>query len=158
VPEGGEEAAELAARGAEGIVADLAKKSFSEAERVGVDITEDATEAAGKDAAKDIDGYASPAELARTHEIGGNRSSKNVQEIMNSMRSDGYQGDPISVYEHDGQKYVVDGHHRLAAAKRVGLKQIPFTKVGLPFRGYRTLDDVLEAVPPDNLRNKGRPF
>ena len=156
--EGGEEAAKVVSEAASGIVDDLAKKAFTEAEHLGVEVTEDATTTATRDVAKDIDGYANPRELARTHEIGGNRSSKNVREIMDSLRDEGWKGDPISVVEHDGQKYVVDGHHRLAAAKRVGFDQIPYKKVDLPFRGYRTLDDVLEAVPPDNLRYKGRPF
>lgn len=56
-----EEAAELVAKGAEGIVADLAKKSFSEAETVGADVvedvakdaTEDVTTAAGRTLARD---------------------------------------------------------------------------------------------------------
>jgi hypothetical protein len=54
VAEGEEEAAQLAARAAEGIVADLAKTSFKEAETVGADVTEDAAKTAAEDAGKDV--------------------------------------------------------------------------------------------------------
>jgi len=47
---------------------------------------------------------------------------------------------------------------RRAAAIRAGLDQVPHKLVSLPFKGYRTLDDVLGFVRPDNLRYKGRPF
>ena len=42
-----------------------------------------------------------------------------------------------------GTKYVVDGHHRLQAAKDLKLKNIPIEKVSLPYKGYKTIDDLL---------------
>jgi hypothetical protein len=46
----------------------------------------------------------------------------------------------------------------VAAARRAQLDEVPYHRVDLPFRGYRRIDDLLEQVPPDNLRHKGRPF
>lgn len=133
-------------------IASVGKKEFgsSSAGAGTADIT--------RDASRDIDGYASPRDLERTHEIGGNSSSKNVAKIRDSMAADGWQGEPVSVLEHDGKKYLLDGHHRRAAAIRAGLDQVPYKLVNLPFKGYQTLDDVLGFVRPDNLRYKGRPF
>ncbi len=37
----------------------------------------------------------------------------------------------------------VNGHHRLLAAKRSGLTEMPIEKVELPYVGYRTIDDLL---------------
>lgn len=158
-----EEEAQLAARAGEIIIDKAAKDVFEDAEKVAArDATKDLTQDAGKDltqdAGKDIDGWANPRDLERTHEIGGNSSSKNVVKIRDSMAADGWQGGPVSVLEHDGKKYLLDGHHRRAAAIRAGLDQVPYKTVSLPFRGYQTLDDVLTYVSPDNLRLKGRPF
>lgn len=47
----------------------------------------------------------------------------------------------------DGQKYIVDGHHRALAAKELGLTDVPIQQVQLPFKDYKTLRDVLL---PDN--------
>lgn len=37
----------------------------------------------------------------------------------------------------------VDGHHRLRAAKQLGLDKIPTQKVSLPYKGYKTINDLL---------------
>ncbi len=154
-----EEEAELAAKAGEMIISKAAKDVFEDADKVvAEDVTKDVTQDAARDAGKDVDGWANPRDLQRTHDIGGNSSSKNVMKIRDSMAADGWQGDPVSVLEHDGQKYLLDGHHRRAAAIRAGLDQVPYKTVQLPFRGYQTLDDVLGFVGPDNLRYKGRPF
>lgn len=44
--------------------------------------------------------------------------------------------------EVNGQKYVVDGHHRLRAAKDLGMKEVPVEKVELPYKGYKTIEDL----------------
>ena len=49
---------------------------------------------------------------------------------------------PIKFVEHDGQRYVVDGHHRLRAAKQAGVKEVPVQEVDLPYAGYKTLNDL----------------
>jgi ParB-like chromosome segregation protein Spo0J len=37
------------------------------------------------------------------------------------MAKDGWQGDPIEVFEHMNSRYVINGHHRVAAAKKAGI-------------------------------------
>jgi hypothetical protein len=168
--EGGKAAEHEAAKAAEGVVAKVAKDGLREAaEDTGQAAEQSAAKAAEEEAAKKAeqnavedavrpDGFARPSELERTHEIGGNASSRRVVEIRDSLAREGWKGNPVSIVEHDGWKYVVDGHHRLAAARRAGVEQIPYKVVELPFRGYRTLDDVLEVPPADNLRHKGKRF
>ncbi len=46
---------------------------------------------------------------------------------------------------HNGKKYVVDGHHRLAAAKRAGFDSVPAVERQLPINGYKTASDLLDG-------------
>ncbi|MEY9212455.1 ParB N-terminal domain-containing protein [Thermobifida halotolerans] len=92
----------------------------------------------------DPDGWSSPFDLERTHPIGGNASSKLVRKITESMRNGRWQGGPISVVENDGRRFIVDGHHRTAAAKRAGI-DVPYKIVDLPHKGYSGMDDVMES-------------
>jgi len=62
-----------------------------------------------------------------------------------------WEQSPISVVRHEGTTYVLDGHHRLAAAKWVGLDRVgvndvtdELTSVG--FRGYKDMADVLDTA------------
>lgn len=59
------------------------------------------------------------------------------------LQKDGVVKETIKYVEHNGQKYIVDGHHRARAAKELGFKVVPVEKVELPFKGYNTIDDVL---------------
>lgn len=74
------------------------------------------------------------------------------------MRTNGWQGDPITVIESGGEFYILDGHHRIAAARRVGGFEIPYrtiTEADLPRFGYRIILEVIEAsgnAPPNRLR------
>ena len=69
--------------------------------------------------------------------MGRNRMNALVRDI----KANGMQ-QPIQFVEHNGTRYVVNGHHRLAAAKRLGLKEVPVEEVTLPFGGYKTPADL----------------
>ena len=50
--------------------------------------------------------------------------------------------DPIKYVKYKRRNYVVDGHHRLQAAKSLGLKKVPAIEVSLPYKGYSSYDDL----------------
>jgi hypothetical protein len=58
---------------------------------------------------------------------------------------------PLSVVVHGGTTYVVDGHHRLAAARLANLEQVSVDNVTATllergFLGYRDMDDVIRSA------------
>ncbi|WP_435037268.1 RHS repeat-associated core domain-containing protein [Pseudomonas neuropathica] len=60
-----------------------------------------------------------PHSVKRTHAIMGKNSTKRVEKIRDQMRAGGYDVSyPIDVAEHQGTFYILDGHHRAAAAKQ----------------------------------------
>jgi ParB-like chromosome segregation protein Spo0J len=61
--------------------------------------------------------------------------------LKQSIAKDGIR-DPIRYVEANGQKYVVDGHHRLRAARELGIDDVPVQQVELPYGGYKTIDDL----------------
>lgn len=63
----------------------------------------------------------SPHELERTEQLSGQISRDKVDRIAESMANDGWQGGPIEVFEHMNSRYVINGHHRVAAAKKAGI-------------------------------------
>jgi len=86
--------------------------------------------------------------FTRTHGLSGRASSRNVNEIAGSMRASGWQGDPIKVLDHNGTKYILDGHHRVEAARRVGI-EIPYQTVApenLGQFGYKSVEQVIQAT------------
>lgn len=101
---------------------------------------------------------AAPSTFVRTEALSGRASARNVRELAESMRTNGWQGAPIDVVEIQGHRIVVDGHHRLAAARIAGIDvpyQVvdPATVIG---RGqWSSIDDILRdtySVGPDRLR------
>lgn len=104
-------------------------------------------------------GTADPYSLSRTEGLSGNASIRNVDKMAKDMKENGWQGDPIEVFEHGGSRYVINGHHRVAAAKRAGI-EVPYTNISLERLqgyGYKSADDVVAAwanVRPDSLTNK----
>ncbi|WP_176240354.1 RHS repeat-associated core domain-containing protein, partial [Pseudomonas sp. R35(2017)] len=57
--------------------------------------------------------------LIRTHAIVGKGSTKRVEKLRQDMRTVGYDNEfPIDVAEHNGNLYILDGHHRAAAARQ----------------------------------------
>jgi hypothetical protein len=86
--------------------------------------------------------------FTRTHGLSGRASSRNVNEIADSMRANGWQGDPIKVLDHNGTKYILDGHHRVEAARRVGI-EVPYQTVApenLSQFGYKSVEQVIQAT------------
>lgn len=58
-------------------------------------------------------------------EMTGNK----IKKIAKNMKQNGWDGDPIKVYVVNGKTIIVDGHHRAAAAKQAGLKNVPIEYV-----------------------------
>ncbi|MFE7130735.1 RHS repeat-associated core domain-containing protein [Streptomyces sp. NPDC057638] len=104
-------------------------------------------------------GTADPHSFKRTEALSGNASKRNVDNLTSSMKQGGWQGDPIKVAQHGGELYVLDGHHRVAAAKRAGV-EVPYRIVSedeLLGQYSGGIDDVVTAwaeVGPDRLVNR----
>lgn len=66
-------------------------------------------------------------------------------ELGYEWKANGWQGDAISAIEIDGQKYILDGHHRVAAAQQAGV-QVQYNLIDskdLSNFGYDSIDDVI---------------
>ena len=81
----------------------------------------------------------SPYQIEPTHSI--TLSKNKYTELVDDIRKNGVI-EPIKYVEHNGTKYVVDGHHRLQAAKELKLKDIPVQEVTLPYKGYKDISDL----------------
>ena len=98
--------------------------------------------------------------LNRTHSIEGQRSTKRVEEISRSMRSTGYnENEPIDVAELNGQRYIIDGHHRASAARKTNT---PVTirlieNLNNHHSSFGSTDDVVNASKTVGLDRLERP-
>jgi hypothetical protein len=91
---------------------------------------------------------AKPWDFIRTHDVSGASSRRKVAAIAQSMRTSGWKGSPIAVLEHNGQKYILDGHHRTLAARQ-SETVVAYRAVSpreLPHFGYHSIDEVLQAA------------
>jgi pretoxin HINT domain-containing protein/ParB-like nuclease family protein len=106
-----------------------------------------------------ICGIANPFSFRRTEALSGNASRRNVDSLAASMAEDGWQGDPISVARIGNDLYILDGHHRVAAAKRAGI-DVPYrvlsdAEIRVRYRGG--VDEIVAdwaEVGPDRLVTK----
>ena len=95
--------------------------------------------------------------FVRTESLSGRESSRLVREYAEKMRTGGWKGDPIEVVEHNGKRYILDGHHRVEAARRAGI-DVQYEIVGpseMAKYRYKSIDDVVRAAAeagPNRLR------
>jgi hypothetical protein len=100
----------------------------------------------------------SPFRLLRTESLAGRASSKHVRELAESMRTNGWVGDPIEVFRVDDDFYIINGHHRVAAAKSIPGMEVPYRELSvdeLKAYDYNGAEDVVRAnaeLGPDRLR------
>ncbi len=83
--------------------------------------------------------HLSPTELEITQPRTMGR--KAFARLVENIKENGIN-ETVKYIKYNGKNYVVDGNHRLVAARTLGLKEIPVEKVELPYLGYRTTDDL----------------
>ena len=76
------------------------------------------------------------------HEADVPQSRDRQRKINESVKREGAK-EPVHYFEINGKKFVVNGNHRLRAARAAGLKTIPGQTVKLPYLGYKNEHDVL---------------
>ncbi|WP_042196920.1 polymorphic toxin-type HINT domain-containing protein [Paenibacillus camerounensis] len=52
-------------------------------------------------------------------------SKKNLKDITENMKKNGWVGDPIEIYQVNGKNLIVNGHHRAKAARQAGIENVP---------------------------------
>ena len=67
-------------------------------------------------------------------------SNKQLAKLMQDIKENGIK-EPIKIIEYEGSRYVVDGHHRLIVAKKLGIRSVPVEEVSFPYKGYKSPDD-----------------
>jgi ParB-like nuclease domain len=96
-------------------------------------------------AAKSGPRLTAPAHAFERLEARSLQSPQKIADLTASMKANGWQGDAISVFEHNGSKYILDGHHRVAAARAAGI-EVPYNSIPasrLPEFNYKSVDDVI---------------
>jgi hypothetical protein len=83
--------------------------------------------------------HLSPAELEVTHPRTMGR--KAFSRLVENIKENGIN-ETVKYIKYNGKNYVVDGNHRLVAARALDLNEIPVEKVELPYLGYRTIGDL----------------
>jgi len=77
--------------------------------------------------------------LISTHSL--TLSRRKFKNLTHDVYTNGVQK-PISYVKYNGNNYIVDGHHRVQVGKNLGLNSIPSVEVGLPYRGYKSIQDL----------------
>jgi ParB-like chromosome segregation protein Spo0J len=70
------------------------------------------------------------------------QSKKQFSLLKENIKTNGIK-ESIKYVENNGTNSVVDGHHRLRAAKELDIKTVPAQKVELPYKGYKTRNDLI---------------
>lgn len=76
------------------------------------------------------------------HHTNGIDSKNSFNRLVDEIRANGIK-DPVKYVEINNVKYIVDGNHRVFAAKALNMKTVPAMKVSLPYKGFNTIDDVV---------------
>ncbi len=99
-----------------------------------------------------------PYNLNSTHDISGNASSRVVGDYMRDIKLEN-KIEPIEVAQINQENYVLDGHHRVEAAKRtnssVNFNVVPEKEY--PAFGYSSKEAIINAnanAAPNKLNNK----
>ena len=82
----------------------------------------------------------SPYELEVTHKT--TLSKGKLLKLTNDIKLNGIKNS-VKYVVHNGKKYIVDGHHRIFVAKKLGIKNVFAEEVQLPYAGYKTVEDLL---------------
>lgn len=84
--------------------------------------------------------------LKATEKIRGKRSSKRIEKLCKSIRAEGFRKqDAIIVIAYQDSFYILDGHHRYKAALKLKLDEIFIEQKALPYSGFNTTSEVLQA-------------
>ncbi len=76
------------------------------------------------------------------------KTHSEMQNLIDNIREHGIT-DPIKYIEHQGENFIVDGHHRFFSARKIGLENIPTQKVELPYGKYMSpADFVMDGKMP----------
>ncbi|MDO4477352.1 MAG: hypothetical protein Q4B93_05305 [Clostridia bacterium] len=82
----------------------------------------------------------SPYELEVTHKT--TLSKGKLLKLTNDIKLNGIKNS-VKYVVYNGKKYIVDGHHRIFVAKKLGIKNVLAEEVQLPYAGYKTVEDLL---------------
>jgi ParB-like chromosome segregation protein Spo0J len=101
---------------------------------------------------------AAPAhQFLRTESLCGRASESKVRDLIASMRRDGWIGKPIDVIVINSEMYILNGHHRVYAARVVGI--LVHFRVIAPANlinyAYDSTDQVIDAhaeAGPNRIR------
>jgi len=69
------------------------------------------------------------------------RNADELRELRTEVQMIGIQ-EPIIYTSYRGGKYIVDGHHRRFIGNNLGLTHVPTIEVGLPYKGYSSINDL----------------
>ena len=86
----------------------------------------------------------SPFDLIPTH--GMTMSRRGFERLKAAIRGAGRVEVPVCYVVFRDGRYIVDGHHRVRAARQLGLPSVPAREVELPFRGYQDISDLFDGL------------
>ncbi|SFJ02041.1 ParB-like nuclease domain-containing protein [Myroides guanonis] len=71
------------------------------------------------------------------------KSKAPMQSLLNDIAKNGVK-EPINYVKSGGRNYIVDGHHRFYSAQKLGIKNVPVQRATLPFKGYKSVTDLVK--------------